>query len=416
VAETYTLRGHAAMIADRVRMDAYQAALERTVRPGSVVLDIGTGTGLMALMACRLGARRVFAADPGDSIRLARAAARASGFADRIEFIQGLSTQIELPERADVIVSDLRGVLPLFQHHVASLADARDRLLAPGGVLIPRMDTLFAAPVQAEKDYQAIVGPWDDHGRGFALDTARRAALNEWNKSHFGADDLLAAPRVWAVLDYRTERNPHVRGTLRWTAERAATSHGFAVWFDAELAEGVGFTTGPDGAKTIYGTAFFPWLAPVPDPGRVRVGVEHARGGARRRKGALPPVHLPGAAGHHGRPSQAGARLQARAGRAGPGRPAGAGDDGRRRHAGADRARAAAPLSGAVPRLGRRAFARRPAEPGVRGMTGDARRAREARRRPSDAADHVLRLMLPWVASFLFLDSDCVSVSSSRLP
>jgi protein arginine N-methyltransferase 1 len=264
VAETYTLRGHAAMIADRVRMDAYQAALERTVRPGSVVLDIGTGTGLMALMACRLGARRVFAADPGDSIRLARAAARASGFADRIEFIQGLSTQIELPERADVIVSDLRGVLPLFQHHVASLADARDRLLAPGGVLIPRMDTLFAAPVQAEKDYQAIVGPWDDHGRGFALDAARRAALNEWNKTHFGADDLLAPPRVWAVLDYRTERNPHVRGTLRWTAERAATAHGFAVWFDAELAEGAGFTTGPDGEKTIYGTAFFPWLAPVP--------------------------------------------------------------------------------------------------------------------------------------------------------
>ncbi|HEY0015030.1 MAG TPA: 50S ribosomal protein L11 methyltransferase [Longimicrobium sp.] len=264
MAETYTLRGHAAMIADRVRMDAYQAALERTVRPGSVVLDIGTGTGLMALMACRLGARRVFAADPGDSIRLARAAARASGFADRIEFIQGLSTQIELPERADVIVSDLRGVLPLFQHHVASLADARDRLLAPGGVLIPRMDTLFAAPVQAEKDYQAIVGPWDDHGRGFALDAARRAALNEWNKTHFGADDLLAPPRVWAVLDYRTERNPHVRGTLRWTAERAATAHGFAVWFDAELAEGAGFTTGPDGEKTIYGTAFFPWLAPVP--------------------------------------------------------------------------------------------------------------------------------------------------------
>src|SRR5688572_5881715 len=112
MAETYNLRGHAAMIADSVRMDAYAAALERAVRPGCVVLDIGTGAGMMALIACRLGARKVYAVDPGTSIHLARAAARDSGLADRIEFIQDLSTRVELPERADVIVCDLRGVLP----------------------------------------------------------------------------------------------------------------------------------------------------------------------------------------------------------------------------------------------------------------------------------------------------------------
>ena len=80
-------------------MDAYAAALARTVRPGSVVLDIGTGTGLMALLACRLGARRVFAVDPGDSIHLARAAARASGFADRIRFFASAEREqdVDLP-------------------------------------------------------------------------------------------------------------------------------------------------------------------------------------------------------------------------------------------------------------------------------------------------------------------------------
>src|SRR5688500_17948717 len=103
------------MLADRVRMDAYEAALARVVRPGSVVLDIGTGTGMMALIACRLGARRVYAVDPGDSVHLARAVARSAGFADRIELIQDVSTRVELPERADVVVSDLRGVLPLFE-------------------------------------------------------------------------------------------------------------------------------------------------------------------------------------------------------------------------------------------------------------------------------------------------------------
>jgi hypothetical protein len=62
----------------------------------------------------------------------------ANGYADRITFHQTLSSAITLPQPADVIVSDLRGVLPLMQHHIPAIVDARQRLLAPGGVLIPR--------------------------------------------------------------------------------------------------------------------------------------------------------------------------------------------------------------------------------------------------------------------------------------
>lgn len=263
MAETYTLRGHGLMIADPVRMDAHQAALERTVRPGSVVVDIGTGTGMMAMMAARLGARRVYAIEPGDSIHLARAAARDSGLGDRIEFIQDVSTRVELPERADVVVSDLRGVLPVFQQHVHSLADARDRLLAPGGVLIPRADTLRAAPVEAPEDYRAFVRPWDEHARGFDLSAARRAALNSWSKAFIRPGQMVAAPRTWAVLEYGIRRQPDVAGTMEWTVERAATAHGFAVWFHADLVDGVGFTTGPEGPDIIYQSGFFPWMRPV---------------------------------------------------------------------------------------------------------------------------------------------------------
>lgn len=264
MAETYTLHGHGLMIADAVRMDAYQAALERTVRPGCVVLDIGTGTGLMAMLAARLGARRVYAVEPGDSIHLARAAARDSGFGDRIEFIQDLSTRVELPERADVIVSDLRGVLPIFQQHVHSLADARDRLLAPGGTLIPRADTLRAAPVEAADDWRLFTAPWTEHARGFDLSAPRTAMLNSWSKARIRPEQLVAEPRTWAVLEYGTRREPDVRGTLEWTVERDATAHGFAVWFHAELADGASFTTGPEGPDIIYGSGFFPWLEPVP--------------------------------------------------------------------------------------------------------------------------------------------------------
>src|SRR5687767_12327163 len=114
----YSIAGHGAMIADTIRTDAYAEALRRVVKSGDVVLDIGTGSGIFALLACRFGARKVYAVEPGDAIDLAREIARTNGMNERIEFIRGLSTNIDLPERANVVVSDLRGTMPLFKSHV----------------------------------------------------------------------------------------------------------------------------------------------------------------------------------------------------------------------------------------------------------------------------------------------------------
>lgn len=260
------------MIADAVRMDAYAAAIARAVRPGSVVADIGAGTGVLSLLACRAGARRVYAIEPADAIHTARQAARENGMADRIQCIQAVSTEVDLPERADVVVSDLRGALPLFQRHVAIIADARARLMAPGGVLIPRADTLLAAPVEAGEAYGRIVDPWDER-HGVRMTAARRMAVNTWGKAHLPADAPLAEPRTWGVLDYRTITDPDAGAALEWTVARPGTAHGLALWFRAELAEGIGYSTGPGDPRTVYGTPFVPFAEAVAvRPGdRIRV-------------------------------------------------------------------------------------------------------------------------------------------------
>jgi protein arginine N-methyltransferase 1 len=95
----YSTRAFGSMIADTVRMRAYTAALRAAVKPGDVVLDIGTGTGIFALLACQYGASKVYAIEPNDNIQVARKLARENGFQDRIEFIQDLSTKVDLPER-----------------------------------------------------------------------------------------------------------------------------------------------------------------------------------------------------------------------------------------------------------------------------------------------------------------------------
>jgi protein arginine N-methyltransferase 1 len=259
----YNVSDYGTMIADRVRMQAYAEALERAVGPGSVVLDIGTGTGIFALLACRLGARRVFAIEPDASIEVARETARANGFEERIEFIQALSTRVTLPELATVLVSDIRGVLPLHRSIVPTIADARDRLLADDAVLIPRSDTLWAAPIESGEIYGKRIERWDGTAYGLDLTPARNLAVNEWGKAEVTTEMFLGEPNLLSTLDYRTIRSPNVQADASWQSARTGTLHGFAVWFDSELAPGITFSNAPGLSRLIYGQALFPLSQPA---------------------------------------------------------------------------------------------------------------------------------------------------------
>ncbi len=260
----YSIGAYGSMIADRLRTVAYTQALREAVRPSSVVLEIGTGTGFFTLLACRFGARRVYAVEPEDAIQVARAVAVANGCAERIEFIQDLSTRVNLPELPDLIVSDLRGVLPLFGHHLPSIADARKRLLAPGGILISRQDTLWAAPVEAAEKYGHVTAGYGDNEHAFHLEAARRYVTNNWYKARFTQDQLLSESQCWATLDYTAVEDANVAATLDWTVMRPGIGHGLAVWFDSILAKGASISNAPGLPELIYGNAFFPWTRPVP--------------------------------------------------------------------------------------------------------------------------------------------------------
>ena len=259
----YSLKGYGSMIADKVRMDAYYQALQSAVKPGSVVLDIGTGTGAFALLACRLGARKVYAIEPSDAIQVARELAAANACLDRITFIQALSTEIDLPERADVIVADLRGVLPFHPGNISSLADARHRFLAPGGTLIPQSDVLWAACLEAPKQHQALMSPWGENHFGFDLSALRGYLTQQWSKSSFEGARLLSEARSLGSIDYQTVESSDFKGKATLGIASPGTGHGLCLWFDTTLMDGIGFSNAPGLAEAIYGRAFFPWSEPV---------------------------------------------------------------------------------------------------------------------------------------------------------
>lgn len=259
----YSLAGYGRMIADRERIHPYARALHQAIEPGAIVVDLGAGPGIFALLACQYGAKKVYAIEPDDAIQVAREIARANDVADRIEFIQDLSTRVTLPEPADVIVSDLRGVLPLFQQHLPSIIDARRRFLKPGGTLIPRRDLVWAAVATAPELYERYLTPWERNDYGLDMQVARRIETNNWCKCPAGPHQLMLEPQCWATLDFASIDHADVRGQLAWTASQVGTAHGLILWFDADLGQDIGFSNAPGAPELIYGQGFFPWVQPV---------------------------------------------------------------------------------------------------------------------------------------------------------
>jgi Arginine methyltransferase oligomerization subdomain len=160
-------------------------------------------------------------------------------------------------------VSDLRGVLPLFQRHISAIADARRRFLAPGGKLVAECDTLAAAVVEAPGLYRRFTTPWADNPYGLNLEPAQQMALHSWILGWVTPEQLLTGTQPWTTLDYYSIEEPNVRKILSWTAARDGTGHGFVVWFDSHLADGVDLSHAPGTPESIYGSGFFPWQQPV---------------------------------------------------------------------------------------------------------------------------------------------------------
>ena len=124
------------MLADKPRMEFYRAAIQRHIQPGDRVIDLGTGTGILAALASRRGAAKVYAIDHSSILETARTLAQANRI-ERVDFIATHSTEFSLSERVDVIVHEQMGDCLFDEAMVANVCDLRDRLLKPDGLILP---------------------------------------------------------------------------------------------------------------------------------------------------------------------------------------------------------------------------------------------------------------------------------------
>lgn len=247
---------HVAMLNDRVRTSSFLVGIQEVVRPGDIVIDLGTGTGILAIAAAHAGAQHVYAIEASGIGKLAKAIFEANGLADRITLIEGWPTRITLPKYADVLISEIIGNEPLGERVLETTMDVLKRLLKPNARLIPNKVKIFGLPTTIPHDelmkytFKAeTLNNWQSwYGVDFSpLKEIVRNSPQTFFINSFLAKDwkTLSEPVLLAEVDFRDIGKLFIDNTAMITANASGQLDGILEYFELELGPTTRFSTHP---------------------------------------------------------------------------------------------------------------------------------------------------------------------------
>ncbi len=276
---------HFMMVRDTVRVSAYRRAIFRHCK-GKTVVEIGCGSGILSIFAAQAGARRVIAIEESTIANLAAAMFEANGVADRVELRRANSRDVSLDERADVIIHEILGVDPFGENILAFIEDARERLLAPDGILIPSAlevccagfevaDRPYVDRTRASAELSELEGVYGVDFAAFRryvheAQTGFRRPVGNLGQHEFEPRILTAETQV-CHLDFRPGSSLAVepRNDLRLLVTQAGTLGGVVVYFRAHLDDDTVLGTSPRGPRTSWAWDGRPLSRLVPvEPGQ----------------------------------------------------------------------------------------------------------------------------------------------------
>jgi type I protein arginine methyltransferase len=246
------------------RLERYQRAIERVVSPGDVVIDLGSGTGILGLLALRAGASRIYAIEESPALDLSRALAAAHGVENRFVFFNCRSTLVDVPEPADVLIADIGDLFVMEPGGLRAIHDARERMLKASATIIPASVEFFIAAVEVGDLYQRTIEAWKQPVCGVDLSNLRPYAVNNFYQTIVGSDALLGEGiSVARVCFGEKAQEPLLSGTVNLTISRSGVVHGMCGWFSTRLAADVMVDNVPAKGTTNYPQAYFPISTPV---------------------------------------------------------------------------------------------------------------------------------------------------------
>jgi type III protein arginine methyltransferase len=274
---------HFAMMNDAPRNAVYDEALRR-VAPGRSVLDIGTGAGLLAMMAARAGAKWVASCEQTPWIAAkAREVVAANGLGDRIKLIAKHSTDLQIgldiSERAEVLVTEIFGTSVINELVIPTVTHAHAQLLRPGAIVVPNAASAraYLAGGPALEGYFFV-----DRAAGFTI-----TAFNDFAKmrmdleiNHVPHDVLSDDFEVYRLDLARPPLQPEKR-VIDVVATRPGRCFGVVQWLRLDLVEGLVYENRPSHGATIdgWGHMLYRFSEPIELKAgdRVRLMAQHNR-------------------------------------------------------------------------------------------------------------------------------------------
>jgi len=256
-------RWHFNMLNDTDRNEAYDTAIRTLIRPGDVVLDIGAGSGLLAMMAVRAGAAHVYSCERvGLLAKKAREIVAANGFADKITIIDKWSTDLvvgtDLPARADVVISEIVDNVLIGEGVVPSLKHAFEELAAPEARVIPRRGSVYVMPVEC--DMAANLGHVDK-AAGFDVSAFNGFGAYGFISTKTKPEDFKALAEQQTAfsfdLGHKVVETVAEERTLRFEANTGGVLHGAVVWMDLELDDEITLSSTPGGEWSHWLPAYY---------------------------------------------------------------------------------------------------------------------------------------------------------------
>jgi protein arginine N-methyltransferase 1 len=249
---------HDVMLANSVRMEKYIQAMEKYVHPGTVVADLGTGSGVLACLAAKRGAK-VYAIEHGAIIEHARTLARANGLSQNIEFVHAHSKDFNPPEKVDFIVHEQVGMALIDEDMAENVVELRDRVLKQGGKVLPGSFELFIDPVQTRDD-RRLPYIWEQRIGGVDFSSLKPDALpwtsgKGYDKRALEPDDvsvILAHRNRVLELDLNAPGRPVIPEFVQYDTviQQDGRLDGFCLYFSNFFDKELGFYTGPKDSRT----------------------------------------------------------------------------------------------------------------------------------------------------------------------
>ncbi|KAJ4954834.1 hypothetical protein NE237_011617 [Protea cynaroides] len=233
------------MLQDYVRTGTYYAAVieNRADFIGRVVVDVGAGSGILSLFAAQAGAKHVYAVEASEMVEYARRLIAGNpSLGQRITVIKGKVEEVELPEKADILISEPMGTLLINERMLESYVIARDRFLLPNGKMFPTNGRIHMAPFSDEYLYVEIANKalfWQQQNYyGIDLTALHGPAFQGYfSQPVVDAFDprLLVAPVTSHAIDFtsvKEEELYEIEIPLSFIASVGTRVHGLACWFD----------------------------------------------------------------------------------------------------------------------------------------------------------------------------------------